>query len=90
MNYDQISNFSQKETISFLQSKGLIPSEKRCSKCLSFSSLSIRSETADGFAWRCVKKNCPKEWESIKKDTFFENSGRFTSKRFKIDIFKIN
>ena len=36
MNYDQISNFSQKETISFLQSKGLIPSEKRCSNALIF------------------------------------------------------
>ncbi|CAF1144375.1 unnamed protein product [Brachionus calyciflorus] len=56
--------------VEWLQSKGLIPKEKKCPKCYKNMKFIKRPDSIDGFAWRCStdSKRC-----SLRDGTFLEN-----------------
>ena len=86
MNFESLQQLSQIDIILFLQKRNIIPTRKERPECGQELALRKRKQVKDGYAWRCNRRSCVKEWFGLKKGTFFENK-KFTLKQLLLLIY---
>ncbi|KCZ80115.1 hypothetical protein H312_02477 [Anncaliia algerae PRA339] len=69
-----------KELIDYLMGENMLKRERQCGNCSYFMQLVTYKKSIDKYAWRCMNKTCQKykNYESIRKDSFFE--------KFRLDL----
>ncbi|KCZ77229.1 hypothetical protein H311_01763 [Anncaliia algerae PRA109] len=84
MTPDQMETFliraCTKELIDYLMGENMLKRERQCGNCSYFMQLVTYKKSIDKYAWRCMNKTCQKykNYESIRKDSFFE--------KFRLDL----